>query len=167
MKCPLCFEGILETKKGDYIEGKYTVENTEWEVCPNCGEKFFGPKIMEGLGRAFYVNNDLIFPEDIKRRRESCGKTQLELANELGVSPNSIKRWEKGSYIQPADKNRRIITILQDWENKSLSSITSDKWISKLMDKDYSAPLAFAGNTEGNVCKENEKDISEIIKKFK
>jgi len=167
MKCPTCFEGTLETKKGDYIEGKYTVENTEWKVCPNCGEKFFGPKIMEGLGRAFYVNNDLIFPEEIKRRRESCGKTQQELADAINVSANSIKRWEKGSYIQPENKDKLMREIFAQWENKNLSAKSIKYWIYTLMDKNYSAPLACATNTEGNVCKENEKDINEIIKKIK
>lgn len=167
MRCPTCMKETLETKHGDYLEGKYLIKDTEWEECSHCGEKLFGPKILEELDRAYYVNNDLIFPEDIKRRRKSCEKSQQDLADAIGVSENSIKRWEKGSYIQPEDKNRRIINILQEWESKSLSSITSDKWISKLMDKAYSAPLAFAGNTEGNVCKENEKDISKIIKKFK
>lgn len=157
MKCPLCFEGILETKKGTYIEGRHTIENAKWEVCPNCGEKFFGPEIMKDLQRAFYVNNDLLFPEEIKRRRENCDKTQLELANELGVSPNSIKRWEKGSYIQPDDKNKRMVDIFNAWENDRLEDMSVRSWIDKVRMPDYISMPAFATHTSNNEAGDSEK----------
>lgn len=167
MRCPTCMKETLETKRGDYLEGKYLIKDTEWEECSSCGEKLFGPKILEELDRAFYVNNDLIFPEEIKQRRESCGKTQQELADAINVSANSIKRWEKGSYIQPENKDKLMREIFAQWENKNLSAKSIKHWIHTLMDKNYSAPLAFATNTEGNVCKEKEKDLNEIIKKIK
>jgi len=167
MKCPTCFEGTLETKKGDYLEGKYLIHDGTWEECPNCGEKLFGPAMMNKLQDAYYYNNNLIFPVDIKQQRESCGKTQQELADAINVSANSIKRWEKGSYIQPENKDKPMREIFAQWENKNLSAKSIKHWIHTLMDKNYSAPLAFATNTEGNVCKEKEKDLNEIIKKIK
>jgi DNA-binding XRE family transcriptional regulator len=157
----------LETKRGNYLEGKYLIKNTEWEECSSCGEKLFGPKILKELDRAYYVNNDLIFPEEIKRKRKGCGKTQLELAEAIGVSENSIKRWEKGSYIQPADKNKKMKEVFSQWQENRLSNISSDKWVATLMDKSYAAPPAYAGNTVGNVCKEGDKDINNIIKQIK
>ena len=157
MKCPTCFEGTLETMKGDYIEGKYTIKDTEWEQCPNCGEKLFGPKIMKELARAFYVNNDLIFPEEIKRRRESCGKTQQELSDAIGVSVNSIKRWEKGSYIQPNDKNIRIDEVLTTWEIDKLENQNVKSWIDSLrMPDDVPCP-AYDSHTKNNEIDNVEK----------
>ncbi|MEA2077837.1 MAG: helix-turn-helix domain-containing protein [Candidatus Marinimicrobia bacterium] len=166
MRCPTCFEGTLETMKGDYIEGKYTIKDTEWEQCPNCGEKLFGPKIMEELARAFYVNNDLIFPEDIKQRRENCGKTQQELADALGVSPNSIKRWEKGSYIQPGDKNKRIEAILSTWENDKLENLTVRSWVNSIRMPDYVPSPAFATHTIDNKA-DNVKKTKKLLEKLK
>lgn len=165
MKCPTCFEGTLKTMKGDYTEGKYTIKNTQWEECPNCGEQLFGPEIMKELTKAHYANNNLIFPEEIKRRRKDCGKTQIELADAVGVSENSIKRWEKGSYIQAEDKNSKMEEVFLLWQEEKLSGISSDSWIRSLMNKSYTPPLAYAGNTVGNSCK--EKDIDELIQKIK
>ena len=166
MKCPTCFEGILETKNGEYLEGKYTIRDGEWQECPNCGEILFGPKMMDKLQKAYYYNNDLLFPEEIKERREACKRTQPDLALRLGVSVNTIKRWEKGSYIQLEDKDKKIREILQGWESEKLTSLSSDAHVTRLMDKSYSAPYAFARNTEGNLC-DDEKDINKIIKKIK
>ncbi|MCF8298688.1 MAG: helix-turn-helix domain-containing protein [Saprospiraceae bacterium] len=166
MKCPTCFEGTLETKRGDYLEGKYTIQDGEWQECANCGEILFGPEMMEKLQKAYYYNNGLLFPEEIKERRETCKRTQADLALRLGVSVNSIKRWEKGSFIQPEDKDKRIKEILQAWESENLTSLTSDAHVARLMDKSYSAPYAFARNTEGNLC-DDEKNIKKIIKKIK
>ena len=166
MKCPTCFEGILETKKGDYLEGKYLIQDGEWQECPNCGEKLFDPEMMNKLQKAYYCNNDLLYPEEIKERRKACDRTQADLALRLEVSTNTIKRWEKGSYIQPEDKDKRIKEILQGWESENLTNLTSDIHVARLMDKSYSAPYAYARNTEGNLC-DDEKDINKIIKKIK
>lgn len=157
MKCPTCFEGILETKKGDYLEGKYLIRDTEWKECPHCGEKLFGPKIMDELQRAYYVNNDLLFPEDIKRRRESCEKKQHELADAIGVSVNSIKRWEKGSYIQPNDKNIRINEVLSAWENDKLKNLSIKSWIDAIRRPNYTPCRAYATHTTDNEANNVEK----------
>lgn len=167
MKCPSCFEANLETKNGDYLEGKYLIHDATWEECPNCGEKLFGPDMMDKLQKAYYFNNNLIFPEDIKKRRVNCGKTQLELARAVGASANTIKRWEKGSYIQSADKNQRMQEIFSQWQNETLSGISTDSWVASLMKKDYRPDLAYASNTEGNVPKQKEADMNDIIKKIR
>lgn len=36
---------------------------------------------------------------------EKCYKTQKEMANSLGVSPRTIRRWKKGKF-KPSSKNR-------------------------------------------------------------
>jgi len=159
MRCPTCMHETLETKHGDYLEDKYLIKDTEWEECSHCGEKLFGPKILEELDRAYYVNNDLIFPEEIKRRRKDCRKTQQELADAVGVSENSIKRWEKGSYIQPIDKNIRIEMVLRGWENEKISTQSIRTYIQRLKEPQYIAEPAFAAHS-----KDNSADIKEIKK---
>ena len=33
----------------------------------------------------------------VRELREQLGMTQLEMANEIGVTPNTIARWERGA----------------------------------------------------------------------
>ena len=167
MKCPNCKHDTLEVKTGNYTEGKHTIYNTQWEECFHCGEKYFGPEILEGLTKAYYVNNDLILPEEIKQRRKDCRKTQQELADAIGVSENSIKRWEKGSYIQPEDKNARMEEVFLKWQEEKLTKLSVESWINSLMDRAYTPKQAFAVNTIGNTCKEQESDIKALINKIK
>ena len=37
--------------------------------------------------------------ETIKELREKKGWTQLELANEIGVTPSTIYNWERGRFV--------------------------------------------------------------------
>ncbi len=38
-------------------------------------------------------------PQELKRRREKLGLTQVQLAAQLGVDPITVSRWERG--VQP------------------------------------------------------------------
>jgi DNA-binding transcriptional regulator YiaG len=50
-------------------------------------------------------------PKDLKRIREQLGLTQAALAKELGVTSNSVARWEQGIYrISPMAQ--RLISSL-------------------------------------------------------
>lgn len=42
-------------------------------------------------------------PEELKRRRKALNLTQNELAEKLGVSGNTVSRWEKGESWPDAD----------------------------------------------------------------
>lgn len=35
-------------------------------------------------------------PEALRARRQAAGLTQSQLASHLGVSPNTVARWERG-----------------------------------------------------------------------
>jgi YgiT-type zinc finger domain-containing protein len=166
MKCSNCLRDTLEVKKGNYIEGNYTIKNTQWEECSHCGEKYFGPEILDGLTKAYYVNNNLLLPKEIKKRREDCGKTQKELGDAMDVSANSIKRWEKGSYIQPDDKNIRLEEVLGIWENHKLENLTVKSWIDSIRRPEYVPCPAFAAHTTDNEA-DTVKKTKKLIEKLK
>lgn len=43
-------------------------------------------------------------PEDLKHRRKALNLTQNELAEKLGVSGNTVSRWEKGEMKPDAEE---------------------------------------------------------------
>lgn len=44
-----------------------------------------------------------MFKERLKELREDCGLSMRELANKIGVSTNTISRWERGERIPNLD----------------------------------------------------------------
>lgn len=42
-------------------------------------------------------------PANFRALREECGLTQNDIADAFGVTPMSVKRWERGSNIVPDD----------------------------------------------------------------
>lgn len=53
----------------------------------------------------------MTYPEKIKAVRESLLVTQEELANELGVTPITICRWETGK-VEPSIKAKKAFRDL-------------------------------------------------------
>ncbi len=53
----------------------------------------------------------MTYPEKIKAARESLLVTQEELANELGVTPITICRWETGK-VEPSIKAKKAFRDL-------------------------------------------------------
>ena len=53
----------------------------------------------------------MTYPEKIKAARESLLVTQEELANELGVTPITIFRWETGK-VEPSIKAKKAFRDL-------------------------------------------------------
>lgn len=50
--------------------------------------------------------------EDIKRLREAQGKTQKQLADEMGVERSTIAKWEAGTALPRADKLPKLAEVL-------------------------------------------------------
>ncbi len=49
----------------------------------------------------------------IRELRESAGLTQLELANELGVTPSAVYSWERGRNEPRASQLRLMATLFR------------------------------------------------------
>ncbi len=47
----------------------------------------------------------------IRQLREQRGWTQLELANQLGVTPSTVYNWERGNWEPRASQLRRLATL--------------------------------------------------------
>ena len=127
MKCPNCTNDTLELKKGNYIEGNYIIKNAEWEECSSCNKKYFGPKILKELTKAYYINNSIVYPKEIKSKRKLYNKKQKHLAAEVSVSEATVKRWEKGSYIPSLEKSSIIKSVFEKWERESYRELEADK----------------------------------------
>lgn len=50
--------------------------------------------------------------EDIKRLRETQGKTQKQLADEMGVERSTVAKWEAGTALPRADKLPKLAEVL-------------------------------------------------------
>lgn len=163
MLCPNCHAETLKLKKGDYKEGDHLIKNSEWEECSNCGAKYFGPKMLEKLTKAYYVYNSILPPHKIRQKRNLYNKTQKQLATELCVSEITIKRWEKGTYIPPIEKNTLMKEIFEKWERENFRDLEADNRILDLINKSNFPCSAFAANSIGNISINNDK-MEQIIK---
>lgn len=50
--------------------------------------------------------------EDIKRLREAQGKTQKQLADEMGVERSTVAKWETGTAFPRVDKLPKLAEVL-------------------------------------------------------
>ena len=59
-------------------------------------------------------------PDALKRRRKSLGLTQTALAKHLGVSSNTVARWERGEMAMTLPAGiAAVLTLLEAEKNRS------------------------------------------------
>jgi HTH-type transcriptional regulator/antitoxin MqsA len=82
-------------------ENPCTIEarNVPVEVCPKCGEKYFGPAAAQVQQRAVCQTLGLLTPEEIQAIRQRYGPTQADFARLTGVDENTISGWERGRIL--------------------------------------------------------------------
>ena len=116
--CHNCFENV------DYNLGKekrkYEIKSREYEIldtitiCAKCGEEIFNreedSKILIELNNRYRKEHGLLFPEEIKKIRESYNLTQEEFSKLLGFRKNTITRYECGA-IQNIEDNNKILSL--------------------------------------------------------
>ncbi len=107
-RCPNCGHTPLReetvTDRFEYrAEGEepFTVEahGVPVEVCPNCGEKYFGPAAVRVQHAAVCRALGLLTPGEIQAIRERFGPTQAEFARLTGIGEATISRWERGRML--------------------------------------------------------------------
>ncbi|HEV7222837.1 MAG TPA: type II TA system antitoxin MqsA family protein [Pirellulales bacterium] len=76
--------------------------------CANCGEIVLDDAANRQISESFRRQLGLLAPEQIRKDRESLGRTQGELAAMLGVAEVALSRWESGGQIQQIAMDRLL-----------------------------------------------------------
>ena len=81
---------------------KYTVTLTNFPVlqCGNCAEILLDDEADEKISDALRTQVGLLFPAEIRRRREALHLTQKQVASSLQISESTLSRWETGAQLQ-------------------------------------------------------------------
>lgn len=93
-----------------YDQQSYEVElsNLELPTCTNCGQVVFDDKAGGQIDRALRQRVGLLQPDQIRAGRLQLGLHEKEFAAQLGVSEESLRRWEIGIQLQPRAVDREI-----------------------------------------------------------
>jgi HTH-type transcriptional regulator/antitoxin MqsA len=107
-RCPNCgHTPLLDETVTDRFEYRgegeepLTIESQDVpvQVCPNCGEKYFGPAAVRVRHAAVSRALGLLTPQEIQAIRERFGPTQAEFARLTGIGEATISRWERGRVL--------------------------------------------------------------------
>lgn len=106
--CPNCLEDKVHPQTMPYAidvkhDGQlYDLDIPELSIpkCSACGELVFSNSVDDRIIQALRERVGLLAPEQIRRGRETLGLKSKELAEKLGVAPETISRWESGGLIQ-------------------------------------------------------------------
>ena len=79
-----------------------------WETGRAIPRPRYMSKVIEFLGYDPFPGKPQTLSECLKRYRLLHGLSQTALATELGVSPDSIRSWEKEQY-KPTEQMRKIL----------------------------------------------------------
>jgi putative zinc finger/helix-turn-helix YgiT family protein len=69
-------------------------------TCRRCGTRTFTSEEDDRIVAALRVQLGLLTPREIQDHRSQLALSQHELAEQLGVAPEMISRWEAGALIQ-------------------------------------------------------------------
>ena len=108
-KCPLCGEQSLVPATTVY-EQAVTLDRKQYQIridalaiekCGSCGEELFGSEANLAIDRALHEAAGLMTPANMRDAMEAlCVSSQVQLANETAVAPESLSRWLQGHVIQ-------------------------------------------------------------------
>lgn len=116
--CPICKkEGRIHTGKHHYIESglqNVWLMGVEIFEC-DCGENFaFIPcaqELHKIIAEILIKKEDQLSGREIRFLRKHMGMKAKDFANELGVKPVSVSRWENGDFA-PSKSIDRFIRLL-------------------------------------------------------
>lgn len=115
--CIQCGTPMEETRGSvpyDALPGTVLV-GVELAECPNCGETEVGiPRIAEldrTLAKMVVEQKSRLTPDEIKFLRKFLGLSGKDLAARMGVSPETVSRWENDR--QPmSEPNERLLRAI-------------------------------------------------------
>lgn len=132
MKCPNCRVEMV-TRNGNYLYTEsglhhITLHNVEIRNCKKCGEQTVSIPKIEELHRviafAIIKKKDRLTANEIRYLRKYLGWSGKDFAEHMGVTPETVSRWETGkeSMGPVADRLLRLILV----QNKPVESYSLD-----------------------------------------
>ncbi len=106
--CPNCLTSTIVPTVTDYtakvkhdgVVHELHLPALEVPRCQTCGEIVITTAIDEQINEALRAHLRLLTPDQIRREIEELDLKQRELAERLGVAPETISRWVNGALIQ-------------------------------------------------------------------
>lgn len=94
--------------KYDGRECQVDIPNLGLPTCSNCGEVVFDNHAGQQIDRALRQLLGLLQPDQIRAGRTQLGLDQNDFAAQLGVTEESVCRWETAAQIQSQLVDRQI-----------------------------------------------------------
>lgn len=147
----MCAEPLLY--RGCGLEGIYLCNGYEIEEMD--GDRYTHVRDAEALHRVIALNlvehRKTLTPAELKFIRIAIDMTQSELAKALGVSSQTVARWEKGQVELPgpADRMLRVLVLVAMLPDEELAQLVRDltKALDE-MDESATTPLQFKHDVE-------------------
>ncbi len=86
--------------KHDGVVHEFHLPGIEVPRCQTCGETYSTADVDERVSEALRSHLRLLTPAQMREGIENLGLRQQELAEQLGVAPETISRWVNGGLIQ-------------------------------------------------------------------
>lgn len=137
MRCLNC-GAAMETRRENYhYTGcglpHVTLQGVEVSRCPRCGETEVAIPHIEALHRAIATalvrKPGKLAPEEVRFLRKSLGWSGADFAAHMGVTPETVSRWEHGSSAMgpTAERLLRLLVVhmapVQDYSADLLTEI--------------------------------------------
>ena len=98
----------------------YSLDVEDFEVlrCDHCYEMVLDDAANRRVSDALREKVGLLFPVEIRAKREEHGLTQKQLASLLCISESTISRWETGSQLQQRCMDRFLRCVFDVSETR-------------------------------------------------
>ncbi len=119
-KCVICGSQMKRSRENHRYEcgpPNVTLVGAEVLRCPNCGEEEVVVHAVEDLHRALAHTLATKVPRlsaaEIRFLRTWLGLAGVDFAGEIGVTPETVSRWERGDKPQPMGRTaERLLRML-------------------------------------------------------
>ena len=140
MKCMICGEAMFTQRENYQYTASglpyVTLQQVEVSRCPHCGETEVAIPHIEALHRAIATalvrKPARLTPEEIRYLRKYLGWSGADFAAHMGVTAETVSRWEHGTTPMGSTANRllRLLVVtqvpVQDYSADLLTGIAEE-----------------------------------------
>lgn len=105
MKCVMCGKAGLKRTREQVTYNEVAVVEASVHVCPRCGERYEGfdrvEELSQTVARQIARRVERLTPAEIRFLRKYLGYSGRDFAAFLGVTPETVSRWESNSSPKP------------------------------------------------------------------